>query len=157
MEFKVKEITGTEEKSLAQREEEILDQHEQEQEQQTEEVQVEEQPVEEELSEDKVLQYLGNRYGREISSFDDLIQEKQESEDIPEDVSAYLKYRKETGRGFEDYVRLNRDFTSMEENALLREYYKSTEEDLDSEDINTIMEEFLYDEDLDDDKDIKKK
>jgi len=157
MEFKVKEITGTEEKSLSQREEEILDQHEQEQEQQTEEVEVEEQSVEEELSEDKVLKYLGNRYGREISSFDDLVQEKQESEDIPEDVSAYLKYRKETGRGFEDYVRLNRDFTSMEENALLREYYKSTEEDLDSEDINTIMEEFLYDEDLDDESDIKKK
>ena len=91
-----------------------------------------------------MLQYLGNRYGREISSFDDLVQEKQESEDIPEDVSAYLKYRKETGRGFEDYVKLNRDFNSMEENALLREYYRSTEEDLDSEDI-------------DDESDIKKK
>ena len=155
MEFKVKEVSGTEEKSLAQREEEILDQHEQEQ--QVEETQEEQPAVGEELTEDKVLQYLGNRYGREISSFDDLVQERQESEDIPEDVSAYLKYRKETGRGFEDYVKLNRDFTSMEENALLREYYRSTEEDLDSEDIDTIMEEFLYDEDLDDESDIKKK
>ena len=157
MELKVKEVSGTEEKSLAQREEEILDQHEQEQEQQVEETQEEQPEVGEELTEDKVLQYLGNRYGREISSFDDLVQEKQESEDIPEDVSAYLKYRKETGRGFEDYVKLNRDFTSMEENALLREYYRSTEEDLDNEDIDTIMEEFLYDEDLDDESDIKKK
>ena len=157
MELKVKEVSGTEEKSLAQREEEILDQHEQEQEQQVEETQEEQPEVGEELTEDKVLQYLGNRYGREISSFDDLVQEKQESEDIPEDVSAYLKYRKETGRGFEDYVKLNRDFNSMEENALLREYYRSTEEDLDSEDIDTIMEEFLYDEDLDDESDIKKK
>ena len=157
MELKVKEVSGTEEKSLAQREEEILDQHQQEQEQQVEETQEEQPAVGEELTEDKVLQYLGNRYGREISSFDDLVQERQESEDIPEDVSAYLKYRKETGRGFEDYVKLNRDFTSMEENALLREYYRSTEEDLDSEDIDTIMEEFLYDEDLDDESDIKKK
>lgn len=155
MELKVKEVSGSEEKSLSQREEEILDQHEQEQ--QVEETQEEQPAVGEELTEDKVLQYLGNRYGREISSFDDLVQEKQESEDIPEDVSAYLKYRKETGRGFEDYVKLNRDFTSMEENALLREYYKFTEEDLDSEDIDTIMEEFLYDEDLDDESDIKKK
>ena len=155
MELKVKEVSGTEEKSLSQREEEILDQHEQEQ--QVEETQEEQPAVGDELTEDKVLQYLGNRYGREISSFDDLVQEKQESEDIPEDVSAYLKYRKETGRGFEDYVKLNRDFTSMEENALLREYYKFTEEDLDSEDIDTIMEEFLYDEDLDDESDIKKK
>jgi len=155
MELKVKEVSGTEEKSLSQREEEILDQHEQEQ--QVEETQEEQPAVGDELTEDKVLQYLGNRYGREISSFDDLVQEKQESEDIPEDVSAYLKYRKETGRGFEDYVKLNRDFTSMEENTLLREYYKFTEEDLDSEDIDTIMEEFLYDEDLDDESDIKKK
>jgi len=76
---------------------------------------------------------------------------------MPEDVSAYLKYKKETGRGFEDYVRLNKDFTSMDENALLREYYTSTEEDLDDEDIDTIMEDFLYDEDIDDDSDIKKK
>jgi hypothetical protein len=157
MEFKVKEVNGSEEKSLSQREEEVLAKHEEEQGQQTEEVQVEEQPVEEDLSEEKVLQYLGNRYGREISSFDDLVQEKQGSEDMPEDVSAYLKYRKETGRGFEDYVRLNKDFTSMDENALLREYYTSTEEDLDDEDIDTIMEEFLYDEDIDDDSDIKKK
>jgi len=157
MEFKVKEVAGAEERSLAQREEDLLDQHEQEQEQETEEAQVEEQPVEEELSEDKVLKYLANRYGREISSFDDLVQEKQESEDMPEDVSAYLKYKKETGRGFEDYVRLNKDFTSMDENALLREYYTSTEEDLDDEDIDTIMEDFLYDEDIDDDSDIKKK
>ena len=155
MELKVKEVSGSEEKSLSQREEEILDQHEQEQ--QVEETQEEQPAVGDELTEDKVLQYLGNRYGREISSFDDLVQEKQESEDIPEDVSAYLKYRKETGRGFEDYVKLNRDFTSMEENTLLREYYKFTEEDLDSEDIDTIMEEFLYDEDLDDESDIKKK
>jgi hypothetical protein len=157
MEFKVKEVNGSEEKSLSQREEEVLAKHEEEQGQQTEEVQVEEQPVAEDLSEEKVLQYLGNRYGREISSFDDLVQEKQGSEDMPEDVSAYLKYRKETGRGFEDYVRLNKDFTSMDENALLREYYTSTEEDLDDEDIDTIMEEFLYDEDIDDDSDIKKK
>ncbi len=157
MEFKVKEVTGSEEKSLSQREEEVLAKHEEEQEQQNEEVQVEEQPVAEDLSEEKVLQYLGNRYGREISSFDDLVQEKQGSEDMPEDVSAYLKYRKETGRGFEDYDRLNKDFTSMDENALLREYYTSTEEDLDDEDIDTIMEEFLYDEDIDDDSDIKKK
>ena len=155
MELKVKEVSGSEEKSLSQREEEILDQHEQEQ--QVEETQEEQPAVGDELTEDKVLQYLGNRYGREISSFDGLVQEKEESEDIPEDVSAYLKYRKETGRGFEDYVKLNRDFTSMEENTLLREYYKFTEEDLDSEDIDTIMEEFLYDEDLDDESDIKKK
>ena len=156
MEFKVKEVDGGEEKSLAQREQEVLDQHEQEQQEQEEGVE-QEQEQEETLTDEKVLKFLGNRYGREINSFDDLMSEREQAEEIPEDVSAYLKYKKETGRGIEDYVRLNRDFDSMNEDSLLREYYKATEDGLDSDDIDVVMEEFLYDEDIDDESDIRKK
>ena len=152
MEFKVREVDGNEEKSLAEKEQEILDQHE-DKEQVTEEV------VEQgtELSEDKVLKFLGDRYGREITSFDDLVTEKEVTPEMPEDVAAYLKYKKETGRGIDDYVRLNRDFGSMNEDALLKEYYKATEDGLDNDDINIMMEDFSYDEDLDDESEIKKK
>mgnify|MGYP003133598571 CR=1 FL=1 len=152
MEFKVREVDGNEEKSLAEKEQEILDQHE-DKEQVTEEV------VEQgtELSEDKVLKFLGDRYGREITSFDDLVTEKEVTPEMPEDVAAYLKYKKETGRGIDDYVRLNRDFDSMNEDALLKEYYKATEDGLDNDDINIMMEDFSYDEDLDDESEIKKK
>ena len=156
MEFKVREVEGGEEKSLAQREQEVLDQHEQQQEEVVEEKQTET-PQEDTLTDDRVLEFLGNRYGREIKSFDDLMSERQEQEEMPEDVSAYLKYKKETGRGIEDYVRLNRDFDSMNEDSLLKEYYKATEDGLDSDDINVLMEEFLYDEDIDDESDIRKK
>ena len=156
MEFKVREVEGGEEKSLAQREQEVLDQHEQQQEEVVEQQQTET-PQEDTLTDDRVLEFLGNRYGREISSFDDLMSERETQEEMPEDVSAYLKYKKETGRGIEDYVRLNKDFESMNEDSLLREYYKATEDGLDSDDIDVVMEEFLYDEDIDDDSDIRKK
>jgi len=152
MEFKVREVDGNEEKSLAEKEQEILDQHE-DKEQVTEEV-VEQDT---ELSEEKVLKFLGDRYGREITSFDDLVTEKEVTPEMPEDVAAYLKYKKETGRGIDDYVRLNRDFDSMNEDALLKEYYKATEDGLDSDDINIMMEDFSYDEELDDESEVKKK
>ena len=156
MEFKVREVDGNEEKSLAEKEQEILDKHE-EKEQVTEEAVQKDEVVETELSEEKVLKFLGNRYGREITSFDDLVTEKEVTPEMPEDVAAYLKYKKETGRGIDDYVRLNRDFGSMNENSLLREYYKATEDGLDNDDINIMMEEFSYDEDLDDESEVKKK
>ena len=156
MEFKVREVDGGEEKSLAQREQEVLDQHE-EQEVGVEQEQEQPESEEETLTDERVLKFLGNRYGRDINSFDDLMSEREEQEEMPEDVSAYLKYKKETGRGIEDYVRLNRDFGSMNEDSLLREYYKATEDGLDSDDIDVVMEEFLYDEDMDDESDIRKK
>ena len=154
MEFKVRELDGSEEKSLAEKEQEILDQHEAK-EQATEEVVSQE--AGDDLTDEKVLKFLGNRYGREITSFDDLVTEREVTPEMPEDVSAYLKYKKETGRGIEDYVRLNRDFDSMNEDSLLREYLKSTEDGLDNEDISIMMEEYSYDEDLDDESDIKRK
>ena len=73
-------------------------------------------------------------------------------------MSAYFKYKKETGRGIEDFVKLNRDYSSMDSDSLLAEYYSQTDEDLDDEDIAYMIEDkFSYDEDLDDPKDIKKK
>ena len=157
MEFKVREVDGNEEKSLAQREQEVLDQHEKQQEETVVEDTQEQTSQEDTLTDDRVLEFLGNRYGRKINSFDELMTERDTQEEMPEDVSAYLKYKKETGRGIEDYVRLNRDFDSMNEDSLLKEYYKATEDGLDSDDIDVLMEEFLYDEDIDDESDIKKK
>ena len=71
---------------------------------------VEEQPpVEKELAEDEVLSYIGKRYGKEINSIDELVSTREESEPLPEDVAAYLKYKKETGRGFNDFAKLQKD------------------------------------------------
>ena len=60
-------------------------------------------------------------------------------------------------QGFEDYVKLNRNFKEMDETQLLREYYSATEEDLDAEDIQYMMEDFSYDNELDEENVVKKK
>jgi len=110
-----------------------------------------------ELQEDDVLSYIKNRYNKEIKSVDDLFAEKEANDDLPEDVSAYLKYKQETGRGINDFYKLQKDIDSMDDNAVLANYYESTEEGLDSEDIKDIIEDkFSYDEDLDDEKDVRK-
>ena len=85
------------------------------------------------------------------------MQEREEQEVLPEDVSSFLKYKKETGRGIEDYVRLNRDFDDMQPDNLLAEYYLATDEAIDSEDVDALLDEFDYDEDVDDEKVVKEK
>ena len=159
MEFKVRALDGSEEKSLAEREQEILDKHNEESNVESPVVEsVEEEVVkDEELTDEKVLKFLGNRYGREITSFDDLVTEREVTPEMPEDVAAYLNYKKETGRGIDDYVRLNRDFDSMDDDSLLREYYKATEDGLANEDISIMMDDFVYDDDVDDESEVKKK
>jgi hypothetical protein len=170
MEIKVREVTDVEEKSTQQVEQELLNKHEEQfvdskvESTETPKVDVEskaEAPVVEtatdnnELKEEEVLKYIGERYGREIKSFDDLNQQREE-EPLPEDVSKYLKYKKETGRGFDDFAKLQKNYDEMEPDTLLREYLVATEKGLDAEDIEDLMEDYDYDEDLDDEKSIKK-
>jgi len=113
-------------------------------------------PVSQELAEDEVLSYIGKRYGKQIDSIDELISKREEAEELPSDVAAYLKYKKETGRGFDDYAKLQKDYTDLSPDALLREYYSITEEGLDSEDISALIEEFDYDEETHEPAEIKK-
>ena len=121
---------------------------------------VEEQPPQleapTELNEDEVLSYIGKRYGKEINSIDELVSQREESEPLPEDVASYLKYKKETGRGFNDFARLQKDYTDLSPDALLKEYYSITEEGLDSEDIDLLMEDFDFDEEIHEPTEIKK-
>ena len=180
MEIKVKEVGVAEEKSVQQVEQELLEKHEEklneesgtdverveesneatEPTQEQESVQSEDQTQEDtaqpsELNEESVLSFIKNKYGRDISSLDELTA-AQESEEMPEDVAAYYKYKKETGRGIDDFVKLNKDFDELSSDALLREYLSVTEEGLDSEDIDMLMDDYTFDEELDDEADIKK-
>lgn len=163
MEIKVRALDGIEEKGVAQVEQELLEKHEQEQVappvSESAPPTLESAPPatqEDDLDEQKVLSYIGKRYNKEIKSFDDLVSEREKSEDLPEDVSAFLKYKKETGRGIEDFIKLNKDYDNMEPDVLVREYLKSTQEGLDSEDIDALMEDYDFDPDIDDDAKIKK-
>ena len=156
--FTVRDAGISEQKSIQEVEQQLLDQHEEKFSQQEEPIIATEQVEEVGLKDEDVLSYIKNRYNKEVTSIDELFQKREEAEELPGDVSAYFKYKKETGRGIEDFVKLNRDYSSMDSDSLLAEYYSQTDEDLDAEDIAYMIEDkFSYDEDLDDPKDIKKK
>jgi len=76
---------------------------------------------------------------------------------LPENVEKLVTFMEETGGNVEDYVRLNADYSNVDETQLIKEYYKKTKPYLDAEDMNIILEDYDYDEDLDDDRDIRKK
>ena len=158
MEIKVKALDGVEQKSTAEVEEELLQKHEDSLEaeatdsegveasdespapvQEQEEVQPQEEA--QGLTEEQVLSHIRERYNKEITSVDELFAEQEAQEELPEDVAAYLKYKKETGRGISDYVKLQRDFDQM---------------NLDDDDIDLMMEDYSYDEDIDEESQIKK-
>ena len=165
MEFKVRELNGIEEKSVQQVEQELLDKHEEKFSEEPKEVNepiidtsAEDiiEPQANELSEEDILSYIGKRYGKQINSLDEFAREREEAEALPEDVATYMKYKKETGRGIEDFAKLNRDLDNADPEKLLRDYLSATEKGLDAEDIDSMMDEYTYDEDLDDESYIKK-
>jgi hypothetical protein len=163
MEYKVRSLDVIEPKGVQQVESELLDKHEQSLNNVQEDVQVIESNTQEivqnpnlDLKEEDVLSYIGKRYNKQINSFDELMAERKESEELPEDVSAYMKYKKETGRGFDDFIKLKKDFDLMDSDELLKDYLISTQEGLDSNDIDTLMEDYRFDEDIDDELTVKK-
>ena len=81
----------------------------------------------------------------------------QEQIVLPENIEKLVSFMEETGGTVEDYVRLNADYTNVDSQVLIREYYKQTKPHLDSEDVSLLLEDFDYDEDIDEPKDIRKK
>jgi hypothetical protein len=77
--------------------------------------------------------------------------------DLPENIEKLVSFMKETGGTINDYVRLNADYSNIDNDTLLKEYYKKTKPYLDSEDVSLLLEDFSYDEDIDEERDIRKK
>ena len=81
----------------------------------------------------------------------------QEQRVLPENIDKIVTFMEETGGTVQDYVRLNADYTNIDNQVLIREYYKQTKPHLDSEDVSLLLEDFDFDEDIDEPKDIRKK
>ena len=78
--------------------------------------------------------------------------------DLPDNIEKLVDFMKETGGTVQDYVRLNADYSDVNEDVLLKEYYKNTKPHLNTEEVDFIMEEtFSYDADVDEERDVKKK
>ena len=79
-------------------------------------------------------------------------------EPLPDNIQKLMEFMDETGGDLNDYVKLNQDYSEMDNQDLLHEYYKQTKPHLNNEEINFLMEDtFSYDEDVDDDRDIRRK
>jgi len=87
------------------------------------------------------------------------IQEAQESSiDLPENIQKVVEFMNETGGTLDDYVRLNADYSNVDGDSLLREYYKQTKSHLSNEEINFLIEDkFSFDEELDEERDVRRK
>jgi len=83
---------------------------------------------------------------------------KESGVELPENIQKVVDFMNDTGGTLEDYVKINQDFDSLDSNQLLKEFYKSTKPHLTGEEIDFLMEDsFSYEEDIDDERDIKRK
>jgi len=84
--------------------------------------------------------------------------EKVTGKPLPENIEKLVSFMEETGGTVEDYVNLNKDYTTYDEKSLLNEYYKRTKPHLNQEEINFLMEDsFSYDEEVDEERTVKKR
>ena len=83
--------------------------------------------------------------------------EKVLGKQLPENIEKLVSFMEETGGTIEDYTRLNADYSSVDEKTLLKEYFKKNKPYLDNSDVELLLEDFDYDEDLEEDRDIRKK
>jgi len=83
---------------------------------------------------------------------------EQPKVDLPENIMKMVDFMKDTGGDVNDYVRLNKDYSDLDNHTLLKEYYKTTKPHLEQEEIDFLMEDqFSYDADIDDERDIRRK
>jgi len=99
-----------------------------------------EKPIE--LDDTSILSYLKDRHNLEVESIDVLKNtgNKQE-QSIPEDIAKFMEYKNETGRSFDDYAKLQQDWTQVEDTTVLREYYRQDKPHLDAEEIDFLINE----------------
>ena len=115
--------------------------------------------VENAVAEDSVMQEIIDEEVETVTEqVEQAVQEnKQTGRALPENVEKLVSFMEETGGTVEDYVRLNADYSTVNDDTLLKEYYKKTKPYLEGEDIDLILEDFSYDEELDEERDIRKK
>ncbi|MEL0115152.1 MAG: hypothetical protein VW894_02465 [Gammaproteobacteria bacterium] len=86
------------------------------------------------------------------------VNNNQETSQLPENINKLVEFMQETGGTLEDYVNLNKDYDGMEDMDILREHYRQTKPHLSQDEISFLIEDsFSYDEEVDDERDIKRK
>ena len=127
----------------------------QEQEEVQPEAETQEAPVLEEITEDSTEE--------EVAEVEEQIEEavaeaEATGKTLPENIQKLMDFMEETGGDLNDYVKLNQDYSKLDDSDLLYEYYKQTKPHLNSEEINFMLEDkFSWDEEEDEEIDIRRK
>lgn len=150
------------------------------QEQSTDEIPVRDEPeVSSKVQEENIKETIEEPTGEEEEALIELVEDEEpeaqveevtqpepaeepqpvvQQQEIPEGLEDLVKFMNETGGTIEDYARLNADYSNVDDQALLREYYKKTKPHLDNDEINFLLEDnFAYDEELDEERDVRRK
>jgi len=115
------------------------------------EAETQETPVLEEITEDEVEEV-------EEQIEEAVAEAEATGKPLPENIQKLMDFMEETGGDLSDYVKLNQDYSKLDDQSLLYEYYKQTKPHLNNEEINFLMEDtFSFDEDIDDERDIRRK
>jgi len=78
--------------------------------------------------------------------------------ELPENIEKLVAFMKDTGGDMKDYIRLNADYSTVDDNVLLKEYYTQTKPHLNDEEIKFIIDDkFTWDEEYDEEREVKKK
>ena len=94
----------------------------------------------------------------EIKTEEPVVESQPIQNDLPENINKLVDFMKETGGTMQDYIRLNTNYEDVDRDVLVKEYYKSTKPHLSQEEIDFMIEDtFAFDEDIDEERDIKRK
>ena len=119
------------------------------------EAEAQEAPVLEEITEDSTEE--------EVAEVQEQVQEavaqsEATGKPLPENIQNLINFMEDTGGDLNDYVKLNQDYSKLDDKNVLYEYYRQTKPHLNNEEINFLMEDsFSYDEEVDEERDIRRK
>ena len=125
-----------------------------------------EEPTEqsEEKKEEVVLEEITEDSNEEeVAEVEEQVEEavakaEETGEPLPENIQKLMDFMNETGGDLQDYVKLNQDYSKLNDNDVVFEYYKQTKPHLTTEEINFLMEDsFSFDEEEDEQRDIRRK
>ena len=124
-----------------------------------EEVQPEAEAQENTILEEGVEETTEQEVEEVVEQVEEAIAEAQATgKPLPENIQKLMNFMEETGGDLNDYVKLNQDYSKLNDDSLLYEYYKQTKPHLNNEEINFLMEDsFSYDEEVDEERDIRRK
>ena len=118
-----------------------------------------EQPVLEEITEEKTDDTVKEKTETVEDTVKETVEKEEETgQNLPENIQKVVDFMNETGGDLDDYVKLNQDYSKFDDMTVLREYYKRTKSHLTDDEISFLIEDsFQYDEETDEERDVKRK